>query len=348
MSWQTASRDGSLLRQLTSESCVCHLLLTPFVPLPYKPPAPEHGVSERTKTVSTEPQDDKKDETPPGTDRPRGILTESDREWLSGEKEFESRAGLHKARNRVKDRLTHATHDFQYLLTWPEDQRREVFEVEKEGTAAYRQYSLDDEIGESVTDAVAFYLRTAGDAAFGTEELLEAAFVEAQPDVAEAKVAVDLRDSAGDVIRTFHIEDGQIIHQESAPGALDSAPETDERGNEERSSEDVGVLEDAYRSVAAAGKQVASILIQVAFYVYIVAFGYIMYQEYGMAATVGMFTAIGAIVWLLGLVSSWIRGLSEKDDATLMDGVWGALGREETGEDEDDGADGRRTTQEPA
>jgi len=307
--------------------------------------------------VSTEPEESessKNDDALPGADRPRGILTQSDREWLAGDKEFGSRAGLHKARSRVMERLLNGTHDFQYLLNWDEEQRREAFQVEKEGTATYRPYTLEDEIGESIADAVAFYLRTADDAEFPTEELLEAAFVEAQPDVAEANVAVDLRDDEGEVLRTFHIEDGQIVHQESAPGAVElgtaSATDTEESEEEEKETEDVGVLEDAYRSAAAAGKQVASTLIEAAFYVYIIAFAWLTYQQYGLGATVGAFTAIGVIIWVLGQLGDWVRGFSDEEDATLLDGVRAALGREDADEDESDRAstDGGVTERTPA
>jgi hypothetical protein len=99
---------------------------------------------------------------------------------------------------------------------------------------------------------------------------------------------------------------------------------------------EAGVLEEPSRSLRAAGKKIANKLIEVAFYVYIVSFGWLMYQQYGLAATVGVFTAIGVSVWVATQIEKRIRGLSEKDDATLLDGVRAGLGREDPGEDERD------------
>lgn len=286
----------------------------------------------------------------PGTARDRGIITENDREWLAGEREYSNKGGRWKVKNRVKDRLLEATRDFEYLERMPDDDRREVFRQERDDSATYRQYDLDDEISDSVLAAVGFYLRTADDADIPPEEFLEGAFQRGLPGVAEANVAVDLRDEDGEVLRTFDVEDGTIVHQENGPGALDRATETEEIEDEDQEPEDVGVLQDAYRSMAAAGKQVASTLIEAAFYVYIIAFGFLTYQQYGMATTVATFTGIGVFVWLLSQVGNWIRGLSEKDDATLLDGVRAGLGREDAGEDEGESAstDGGVSDQTPA
>ena len=286
----------------------------------------------------------------PGTARDRGIITENDREWLAGEREYSNKAGRYKVKRRVKDRLLEATRDFEYLERMPDDDRREVFRQERDDSATYRQYDLDDEISDSVLAAVGFYLRTADDADIPPEQFLEGAFQRGLPGVAEANVAVDLRDEDGEVLRTFDVEDGTIVHQENGPGALDRATETEETKEEDQEPEDVGVLQDAYRSMAAAGKQVASTLIEAAFYVYIIAFGFLTYQQYGMATTVATITGIGVFVWLLSQVGNWIRSRSGKDDATLLDGVRAGLGREDAGEDVDEGAstDGGESDRTPA
>lgn len=329
---------------------MCHLLDYRLYPYYLSLRGPEY----RLTVMSTMPErTEEGDEAPelPGTDRDRGIITENDREWLAGEREYSNKGGRWKVKNRVKDRLLEATRDFEYLERMPDDDRREVFQEERDGSATYRQYDLDDEISDSVLAAVGFYLRTADDADIPPEEFLEGAFQRGLPGVAEANVAVDLRDEDGEVLRTFDVEDGTIVHQENGPGALDRATVTEEIEDEaDEEVEDVGVLQEAYRSIAAAGKQVGSTLIEAAFYVYIIAFGFLMYEQYGLAATVATFTAIGVLVWLLSQAGDWIRSRSEKDDATLLDGVRAGLGREDVGEDGDETAstDGGASDQTPA
>lgn len=314
---------------------MCHLLDYRLYPYYLSLRGPEY----RLTVMSTMPERTEEGDEPselPGTDRDRGIITENDREWLAGEREYSNKGGRWKVKNRVKDRLLEATRDFEYLERMPDDDRREVFQEERTDSATYRQYDLEDEISDSVLAAVGFYLRTADDADIPPEEFLEGAFQRGLPGVAEANVAVDLRDENGEVLRTFDVEDGTIVHQENSPGALDRAPEVEEMGHEEPEPEDVGFLHGAYTSMAAAGKQVASTLIEAAFYVYIIAFGFLMYEQYGLAATVATFTGIGIGVWVLSQLSDWIRGRSEKDDPTLLDGVRAGLGREDVGENSDE------------
>jgi hypothetical protein len=58
----------------------------------------------------------------------RGILTDTDREWLKGEVEYEQRQTAAKRRAQIRDRVTAALHDFALLTEhWSADERNKIF-----------------------------------------------------------------------------------------------------------------------------------------------------------------------------------------------------------------------------
>lgn len=52
--------------------------------------------------------------------RPRGILSETDREWIKGKKQYDSRQGANKRRREVHERIRNAIYDLELLLEYPE------------------------------------------------------------------------------------------------------------------------------------------------------------------------------------------------------------------------------------
>jgi hypothetical protein len=59
----------------------------------------------------------------------RGILTETDREWLKGEIEYEQRQTAAKRRAQIRERVALALQDFKMLTDhWPQEESRKVLE----------------------------------------------------------------------------------------------------------------------------------------------------------------------------------------------------------------------------
>lgn len=64
-----------------------------------------------------DPQEDRDELDPYNFDRPRGILTEADRRYLCGESNIaEQSHSERRARERIRERITHAILDFDILL----------------------------------------------------------------------------------------------------------------------------------------------------------------------------------------------------------------------------------------
>src|SRR6056297_1637905 len=77
-------------------------------------------------------------------DRPRGILTPSDREFLLGRKTDYTEHSKKQKRNRIRRRLRNAILDFTILFDHLEDRDREtVFNPEDEAREAYTQGIVD-------------------------------------------------------------------------------------------------------------------------------------------------------------------------------------------------------------
>lgn len=69
----------------------------------------------------------------------RGILTETDREWLKGDIEYQQRQTAAKRRAQIRERVSAALQDFALLTEhWSEDERQKVFSEldEREAIAA--------------------------------------------------------------------------------------------------------------------------------------------------------------------------------------------------------------------
>jgi hypothetical protein len=60
-------------------------------------------------------------------DRPRGILSTEDREFLLGEREYSTPAGARRRRQKIRERVTHAMLDFQILQYLEGRDRNQIF-----------------------------------------------------------------------------------------------------------------------------------------------------------------------------------------------------------------------------
>lgn len=72
----------------------------------------------------------------PHPERPRGILSQADREYLRGEKEFGWEQSASNARARIRERVVEAFRDFQLLETLEDRDREMVFEELSPGEVA--------------------------------------------------------------------------------------------------------------------------------------------------------------------------------------------------------------------
>jgi hypothetical protein len=90
----------------------------------------------------------------------RGILTEADKEWLRGDKEYEQRQSAAKRRAQIRDRVTAAMQDFSLLIdNWSEEER----------TKAMDEIDLE----QCGAEMIAFLYLAANDSAQNPELLLE-------------------------------------------------------------------------------------------------------------------------------------------------------------------------------
>jgi len=94
-------------------------------------------------------------QTAADSDRPRGILTPSDRDFLIGRKTDYTEHSKKQKRNRIRRRVRNAVLDFSILFEYMEDRDREtVFDPDAEDRDAYTQ---------GITDVLAFlHLGTMG------------------------------------------------------------------------------------------------------------------------------------------------------------------------------------------
>ncbi len=89
-------------------------------------------------------EDDTPDSLAYSTDRERGILTPSDREFLVGQKTDYTDHSKKQKRNRIRRRLRNAILDFTILFEHLEDRDREtVFNPEDDSREAYTQGIID-------------------------------------------------------------------------------------------------------------------------------------------------------------------------------------------------------------
>jgi hypothetical protein len=103
-----------------------------------------------------------------GEQRPRGLLSEADRDYLRGEREFSSVQAERNARARIRDRLYAGVRDFELLVERLEDRDRElVFEkrFDDAGTEAF----------DALVAAVAFLYRGVDDTDLAFETVLHEA-----------------------------------------------------------------------------------------------------------------------------------------------------------------------------
>lgn len=90
----------------------------------------------------------------------RGILTEADKEWLRGDKEYEQRQTAARRRAQIRDRVTAAMQDFALLLdNWSKEER----------TKAMAEIDLE----QCGAEMIAFLYLAANDPAQNPERLLE-------------------------------------------------------------------------------------------------------------------------------------------------------------------------------
>lgn len=92
-------------------------------------------------------------------DRPRGILTRADREFLANGEESYSRQAAHERRKAIRERVTNALQDFTLLCELEKEERNKIFP--EPGTAASRR------VEAAVSDAIKFlYLGMEGSLGF--------------------------------------------------------------------------------------------------------------------------------------------------------------------------------------
>ncbi len=107
-------------------------------------------------------------------ERPRGILTESDREYLLTRGEGYSRQAGHARQQAIQERFTSAVLDLALLADLPAEERRELL-LEQTDDEDTLQRSR-----ETARAAVAFFYQIAGDLDVDFEHLLEEAIVQAE------------------------------------------------------------------------------------------------------------------------------------------------------------------------
>lgn len=84
-------------------------------------------------------------------DRPRGILTKSDREFLGGINQPSSAVGQRKARKRIRERIKNGVLDFMFLWRFLEDRDLEqIFEFSNDDLRSEVQ------MRKAISDAIAF------------------------------------------------------------------------------------------------------------------------------------------------------------------------------------------------
>jgi Fe-S oxidoreductase len=98
----------------------------------------------------------------------RGILTDTDREYLRGKKEYDSRQGEHQRRNEIRDRVRRALLDFSLLADPELFPDSEIEEIRSARTGSDTDLnllpgagntSMDPEIQAAVIEMFAFGLR---------------------------------------------------------------------------------------------------------------------------------------------------------------------------------------------
>ena len=76
--------------------------------------------------------------------RPRGILTQADRQYLVGEKELSTQA-VRNTRRRIRNRVTHAIQDFSVLWAClPEDDLELIFGLKDDAESQFMRRSIQD------------------------------------------------------------------------------------------------------------------------------------------------------------------------------------------------------------
>lgn len=127
----------------------------------------------------------------PGDDRPRGVLTQADREFLRGKKEFASKQSRRDARYRIRQRIRHAILDFSVILYHlGKRDRRQIFDEYSDNTPDRdpSNLSLDEVRGlventmfaSGVSDTIAFLYLGIGDVNLSFEPVLESAIEAAE------------------------------------------------------------------------------------------------------------------------------------------------------------------------
>lgn len=127
----------------------------------------------------------------PGDDRPRGVLTQADREFLRGKKEFASEQSSIDARYRIRQRIRHAILDFSVILYHlGQRDRRQIFDAYSNNTPDRDSSNLSrDEVrglventmfASGVSDTIAFLYLGMGDANLSFEPILESAIEAAE------------------------------------------------------------------------------------------------------------------------------------------------------------------------
>lgn len=153
----------------------------------------------------------------PDDDRPRGILTQADREFLKGKKELSSEQSRRDARYRIRQRLRNAFLDFSILLrNLDRRDREQIFAPVEEfqnglGDSMNRELDRDriSEIMEDVmvskgiSDSMAFTYLGIGDANQSFETMLKSAISDAEEErgyvVDNVQITIDIERGQADI-----------------------------------------------------------------------------------------------------------------------------------------------------
>lgn len=161
----------------------------------------------------------------PGDDRPRGVLSQADREFLKGKKEFASEQSRRDARYRIRQRIRHAVLDFSLILHHLEKRdRRQIFSSydDKLSEEGQRNPSKEDvrEVVENtmfasgVSDTIAFLYLGLGGVNQSFEPILESAVK-----TAEEERGYIIRDMAVNIDVSRGLPNTDHLQQKLAQGA---------------------------------------------------------------------------------------------------------------------------------
>lgn len=214
----------------------------------------------------------------PDDDRPRGILTEADRSFLKGKKEFSSEQSERDARYRIRQRIKNSILDFSIITRYLDSKDRDqIFKplAQKSGNSleefqetlnseAFNQFVEDTMLINGVSDTFGFFYKATKSADVSFEEMLESTIEDIESDdgyvVEEVNVSIEIERKQPDIQELkSKMEQGEALSSNEIAtlvrsGALDLSSENmddvfrhlaeslmEERGNDDLPGE---LLED--------------------------------------------------------------------------------------------------------